>query len=238
MSSKRNCCVALCDNEEQLVNTRCNACKDKCYAEKHYICMTCYINLLKASYIAKIPVTCPLDRSDMPVEPSLLAMVETEMIMNDFFKHMHMTVNHLSNVRSRTQEPTAIIGRDGSFTPVHSTSTGPRRSVRVRRSSPIAFPPPEQIVVHVESPNGVDNVRDSMEYLQVFQQHVNPFPQFSGDEDDAAADGFHDPNNVVVNLFPEHNNENTPPNDNIYIGNDGRHYDLEAPARNVRMRDP
>jgi hypothetical protein len=210
MSSKRNCCVALCDNEEQLVNTRCTACKDKCYAEKHYICMTCYINLLKASYIAKIPVTCPLDRSDMPVEPSLLAMVETEMIMNDFFKHMHMTVNHLSNVRSRAQVevqqdvPLRSMGAPLPIrSPIRTMPTGPsmgeenriRRSVRVRRSSPV----------------GVDNVRDSMEYIQVFQQHVNPFPQFSRDEDDAAADGFHDPNNVVVNLFPEHNNENTPP---------------------------
>ena len=221
MSSKRNCCVALCDNEEQLVNTRCSACKDKCYAEKHYICMTCYINLLKASYIAKIPVRCPLDRSDMPVEPSLLAMVETEMIMNEFFKHMHMTVNHLSTVRSRTQEPilpTAIIGRDGSFTPVHSTSTGPRRNVRVRRTGPVSPPSPDravlrmwpglgadQVLIHVEpplSPNGVDNVRDSMDYLQD-QQLPSVFPELNG-------------RTPAVNLFPESlyewpTNENIPP---------------------------
>ena len=191
--------------------------------------MTCYINLLKASYIAKIPVTCPLDRSDMPVEPSLLAMVETEMIMNDFFKHMHMTVNHLSNVRSRTQEPTAIIRRDGSFTPVHTTSSEPRRSVRVRRAGPIAPPSPDRAVlqiVHVEpplSPTGVDNVRDSMDYLQA-QQLPSVFPEFT----------LNDPNSMeyrernfiertnaytpAVNLFPESptgygwpTNENIPP---------------------------
>lgn len=211
MSSKRSCCVALCDNEEQLVNTKCNCMKDKCYAEKHYICMCCYINLLKASYIAKIPVVCPLDRSDMTVEPSLLAMVETEMIMNDFFKHMHMTVNHLSNVRSRTQEPTAIINQNGSFTPVYSTSTGPRR-VRVRRAGPVSPPSPDRAVlqiVHVEpplSPVGVDNVRDSMDYLQA-QQLPSVFPEFNDPTSMAYRErNFIERTNAyipAVNLFPE-----------------------------------
>ena len=186
--------------------------------------MGCYINLLKAAFIAKTPVTCPLDRSDMQVEPSLSAMVETEMIMNDFFKHMHMTVNHLSNVRTRTQEPTAMF-TNASFTPV-STGTGVRR-VRVRRTGPVSPPSPDRQVlqiVHVDpplSPIGVDNVRDSMDYMQ-HMPLPSVFPEFNDPNSMAYRErNFIERTNAyipAVNLFPESptghgwpSDENIPP---------------------------
>jgi len=101
--NKRSCCIAFCENTEQLVNTRCESCDYKCYAEKHYLCMTCYLSILKSSYLRRVPVTCPLDRSRMVVEEDLMLMVETQCLMDDFFKQMTSTAESITNIRIRNR---------------------------------------------------------------------------------------------------------------------------------------
>ena len=99
--------------------------------------------------------------------------------------------------------------------------------MRVRRAGPIAPPSPDRAVlqiVHVEpplSPTGVDNVRDSMDYLQA-QQLPSVFPEFNDPNSmEYRERNFIERTNAytpAVNLFPESptgygwpTNENIPP---------------------------
>lgn len=45
---KRGCCMPFCENYVQLVNIQCECTKDKVFNKKHYMCMGCYLALIKS----------------------------------------------------------------------------------------------------------------------------------------------------------------------------------------------
>ena len=138
----RQCCSALCDNTEQLLNIGCTACVNKPFAKKHYLCMECYMNVIIAAKKEKRDPVCPLDRTPIKVDKQLCRMVETDILMNTFWQEVHRTYAGIMNLQR------AIIPE----TP---------RTRRVLR---------RQNAVHevVSSPDGVTNVREAMEPLQPF----------------------------------------------------------------------
>ncbi len=194
--NKRSCCIAFCENIEQLVNTRCEACDYKCFAEKHYLCMTCYLSILKSSYLRRVPVTCPLDRSRMVVEEDLMLMIETQCLMDDFFKQMTSTAESLTNIRIRNRannnphplSPRGIdnvreaMGDDNYWTDARSRAGLADERDEPRPWNMEAIPIHTFPVIDVVS-EGVDiNTNTTIQEI-----HFR-------DLDDEAANGFHDPN--------------------------------------------
>ena len=74
---KRGCCMPFCENYVQLVNIQCECTKDKVFNKKHYMCMGCYLALIKSG-----KHYCPLDRSKLTdIDPFLLSMIETDALI-------------------------------------------------------------------------------------------------------------------------------------------------------------
>ena len=139
----RQCCSALCDNTEQLLNIGCTACENKPFAKKHYLCMECYMNLIIAAKKEKRDPVCPLDRTPIKVDKQLCRMVETDILMNTFWQEVHRTYTGVMNLQRAIIPETRLERNWGT----------PRRVLR------------RQNAVHevVSSPDGVTNVREAME---------------------------------------------------------------------------
>lgn len=144
----RQCCSALCDNTEQLLNIGCTACENKPFAKKHYLCMECYMNLIIAAKKEKRDPVCPLDRTPIKVDKQLCRMVETDILMNTFWQEVHRTYTGVMNLQRAIIPETRLERNWGT----------PRRVLR------------RQNAVHevVSTPDGVTNVREAMEPLQPF----------------------------------------------------------------------
>jgi len=138
----RQCCSALCDNTEQLLNIGCTQCEHKPFAKKHYLCMECYMNVIIAAKKEKRNPVCPLDRTPIKVDKQLSRMVETDILMDTFWQEVHRTYAGIMNLQRSIIPET------------------PRTRRVLRR----------QNAVHevVSTPDGVTNVREAMEPLQTF----------------------------------------------------------------------
>lgn len=151
----RQCCSALCDNTEQLLNIGCTACENKPFAKKHYLCMECYMNVIIAAKKEKRDPVCPLDRTPIKVDKQLCRMVETDILMNTFWQEVHRTYAGIMNLQRII--PETRLERNWG----RNAEESPAPTVRILR---------RQNVVHevVSSPDGVTNVRELMEPLQTF----------------------------------------------------------------------
>lgn len=180
---KRACCISHCENVEQLVNTRCEACEHKVYPEKHYMCLTCYIQYVKSSFHRKIPITCPLDRSHMYVEPDFLMMCETQTIMEKFFDHLNIISAATDAIRDQilTSPVRVAATMRGEPQPPSRNFTDEEimeSSNYIRRRQGILVVP-QPPVVEQASPRGVDTIDSDLWSDARQRQGVMPFPQIS-----------------------------------------------------------
>lgn len=152
----RQCCSALCDNTEQLLNIGCTACENKPFAKKHYLCMECYMNVIIAAKKEKRDPVCPLDRTPIKVDKQLCRMVETDILMNTFWQEVHRTYAGIMNLQRAIIPETRLERNWGT-----NAEESPAPTVRILR---------RQNAVHevVSTPDGVTNVREAMEPLQTF----------------------------------------------------------------------
>ncbi len=136
--TSRQCIIAFCDNSEQLINICCKNCEDKKFCQKHYMCMTCYLqHLHTACDQNRVPV-CPLDRSELKIDPMIRRMISCDVLLGEFWVNMERSAAEFAAARE-LNTPTPL-------------PTERRRVTRVLR---------RQNAVH-ESPQGVTNVREAM----------------------------------------------------------------------------
>jgi len=177
----RQCCTALCDNTEQLLNIGCTACEDKPFAKKHYLCMECYMNLIITAKKEKRNPVCPLDRTPIKIDKQLCRMVETDILMDSFWQEVHRTYSGIMNLQRFTRNVRVV--------------TPPRRRVLRRQNA-----------VHevLTTPDPVVNVREAMEPVQLFtparasfaDQYAEarqvelriPFPDFQNEQENIDPD--------------------------------------------------
>lgn len=145
--TSRQCVIAFCENSEQLINICCEYCENKKFCQKHYMCMTCYLqHLHTACEHKRIPV-CPLDRTSLRVDPMIKRMISCDVLLGEFWVNMEKSAAQFAAARAME-------------TPV----TGERRTVRVlRRQNAVRSPN-----TVAQSPEGVANIREAMEPLQLF----------------------------------------------------------------------
>jgi hypothetical protein len=139
--TSRQCVIAFCDNSEQLVNICCKNCEDKKFCQKHYMCMSCYVHLLRNSCENKRNPVCPLDRSELAIDPMLKRMIECDVLLDGFWSNMDRAAAEFAQIRAPYTTPQRI---------------GQRRTVRrIRRQDAITYSP-------ATTPPGVSNVREAM----------------------------------------------------------------------------
>ncbi len=215
--TSRQCIIPYCEKSEQLVNVCCKNCEDKKFSQKHYMCMSCYINVLRHAYENSVPPTCPLDRSELTVEPLLTKLIQCDNLLDDFWKTMNTAAAQFAHVRDPHATPRTL---------------GERRTVRrVRRHEIITHSPPgtppgvaqerafierQRNEIPVRFPNWTDdegnmyqtgwpnattthiavasvqNLINNAEIMQSMIDNQENIPP--RDLDDEAANGFHDPN--------------------------------------------
>ncbi len=177
------------------------ACEHKVYPEKHYMCITCYIQYVKSSFHRKIPITCPLDRSHMYVEPDFLMMCETQTIMEKFFDHLNIISAATDAIRDQILTSPVRVAATMRGEPQPPSRNFTDQEIREssnyirQRQGIIVVPQPP--VVEPASPRGVDTVSDFWSDAQ--RQGIMPFPQIS-------------------DFLPVENVENIPPTaENTYL---------------------
>lgn len=158
MDSKTNrtCCIPFCDNYVQLVNIQCECTKDKVFNKKHYMCMACYLQMLKVG--AKTNTyCCPLDRSPLlEIDPFLKSIIETDNMMEGLFAQMSAAIDSVNEARRNVRPSPRVRPRQEYESP---------RSVRIRRVLqrqnavlPSVFPE----IHDLTWPSPVANVREAM----------------------------------------------------------------------------
>lgn len=208
--TSRMCVIPFCENSEQLINICCKNCEDKKFCQKHYMCMGCYLHLLHTACTQKRNPVCPLDRSELLIDPMLKRMVEGDVLMESFWTGMERAAAEFTTVRN--------LATPQQGTP--SVRVGPRRRVRLYRQHAIHPTPPSMgnFSFPPSSPPGIPNVREAMEEVEEIivipdtppsaedqiefpywddnDENVNPevVNSIIRDLDDEAANGFHDPN--------------------------------------------
>lgn len=215
--TSRTCCLPFCDNNQQLINLCCLACETKKFCQKHYACMNCYIPILShACTNRRVPV-CPLDRSELVVSEAMKKLVETEVLMKEFWVNMERTAAEFTAIRMSTAEARANANQEIYETlrsPIGSRQRISRTVTRVRRL------PVRQDAFHdIHSPisEAVTNVQEAMEPepepepVQYVQDHLSDSEaQSTIDYGEADFVEIEDADNVARELFifPEVNNEN------------------------------
>lgn len=206
--TSRQCAIAFCDNSEQLVNICCKNCEDKKFCQKHYMCMSCYVHLLRNSCENKRNPVCPLDRSELAIDPMMKRMVECDVLLDGFWSNMDRAAAEFAQIRAPYTTPVRI----GERRTVRRISQGSAYSSNIRR----------------QTPPGVSNVREAMNAEESPPVEPLRFPFWTDEEgnvyqtnwpnatttniaiesvqslididiairdlDDEAANGFHDPN--------------------------------------------
>ena len=159
--TSRQCVIPFCENSEQLINICCKNCEDKKFCQKHYMCMGCYIHLLHTACTQKRNPVCPLDRSDLMVDPMLKRMVEGDVLMGSFWESMERAAAEFTTVRNLATPEQASRVR-----------IGPRRRVlRLYRQNAVQESP--------QSP--VANVREAMneeveDVIVIPESPISSFP--------------------------------------------------------------
>lgn len=106
---KTTCCMPFCENNMmQLVNIQCTACKDEDFANKHYMCMSCYLLMLKHKNYS-----CPLDRSQIvDIDPYLRRLIDTERCIEELFEQFGNIMNTVNTIRSQSSRSSTSSNRN------------------------------------------------------------------------------------------------------------------------------
>ena len=218
----RQCCTAMCDNTEQLLNIGCGACIDKPFSKKHYLCMECYITLLTIAKKEKRDPVCPLDRTPIKVDYRLDRMIDVDLIMDSFWTTVHRTYSGIMNLERFTARESLQYGnvfterrRDFEFQTIpewygfnrtHEVVTSsvreetPMQPLREFTPARQSFPFPDINTTENNEENIPPSSPNTVTVGGLAFQEMLVRVDASGnleivDQDDEAANGFHDPNN-------------------------------------------
>ncbi len=144
--TSRQCSIAFCDNSEQLVNICCQNCEDKKFCQKHYMCMSCYVNLLRNACENKRNPVCPLDRSELAIDPMMKRMVETDVLLDGFWANLDRAAAEFAQIRA-------------SSTPIRISERRTVRRIRRQNAVTVTYSP-------ATTPPGVTNIREAMDAEQ------------------------------------------------------------------------
>jgi len=173
MDSKTNrtCCIPFCDETLQLVNIQCECTAEKVFNKKHYMCMACYLQMLKVG--AKTNTyCCPLDRSPLlKIDPYLKSIIETDHLMQGLFAQMSAAIDSVNSVRDPVR-PIPVHPRVRTrqeYDSPHGVRV--RRVLRRQNALPSVFPEINDINGW---PTPVENVRDAMDPEET--ENIPPSP--------------------------------------------------------------